>query len=257
MLPQDQAPSAVPSFRADLARSRRLFSVFLKEQSDPDAFYGALAQDSVAMVAQWVDLPGSLIVDIGGGPGYFAAAFEAAGALYAGLEPDAGELVAHGAPGGIAVRGSGLALPLADGCADVAFSSNVLEHVPDPVGMAEEMVRITRPGGLVVLSWTPWLSPHGGHETGMWHYVGGRFAADRYAARMGRPPKNDFGTSLFNCPVGPMVRWARRTAADGRTQVVDVFPRYHPQWAHWVADVPGVREVLSWNAVIVLRVAGS
>ena len=226
MLPQDQAPSAVPSFRADLARSRRLFSVFLKEQSDPDAFYGALAQDSVAMVAQWVDLPGSLIVDIGGGPGYFAAAFEAAGARYAGLEPDAGELVAHGAPGGIAVRGSGLALPLAD-------------------------------GGLVVLSRTPWLSPHGGHETGMWHYVGGRFAADRYAARMGRRPKNDFGTSLFNCPVGPMVRWARRTAADGRTQVVDVFPRYHPQWAHWVADVPGVREVLSWNAVIVLRVAGS
>ena len=256
MLPQDPARSEAPAFRADLARSRRLFSVFLKEQSDPDAFYGALARDSVAMVAQWADLGGAVVVDIGGGPGYFASAFEQAGARYAGLEPDAGELVAHGAPGGIAVRGSGLALPLVDGCADVAFSSNVLEHVPDPVRMADEMVRITRPGGLVVLSWTPWLSPHGGHETGMWHYLGGHRAADRYAARQGNRPKNDFGTSLFNCPVGPMVRWARATEAAGRATVVDVFPRYHPTWAHWVMSVPGLREVASWNAVIALR-AGS
>lgn len=253
MLPQDQSPPRAPAFSADLARSRRLFAAFRREQSDPDHFYGALARDSVDMVGQWADLAGATVIDIGGGPGYFSDAFQKAGALYAGVEPDAGELSAHGAPGGIGVRGSGLSLPFADGCADVAFSSNVLEHVPDPLAMAEEMLRVTRPGGLVFLSWTPWLSPHGGHETGMWHYLGGRYAADRYAARHGRRPKNDYGSSLFNCPVGPMVRWARATAADGRATVVDIFPRYHPRWAHWVAAVPGLREVVSWNAVIVLR----
>ena len=38
------------------------------------------------------------MLDVGGGPGYFADAFRAAGATYVGLEPDAGELVARGAP---------------------------------------------------------------------------------------------------------------------------------------------------------------
>ena len=251
--PRDRAPV----FRADLRRSVELFAAFRSEQSDPDRFYGALARDSVAMLQQWSDLDGAVVVDIGGGPGYFRDAFEDAGARYAGLEPDAGELTAHGSPGGIAVRGSGLSLPLADRCADVAFSSNVLEHVPDPRSMAEEMVRITRPGGLVFLSWTPWLSPWGGHETSPWHYLGGRRAADRYAVRHDRRPKNDFGRTMFACPVGPMVRWAGEAESLGRVLPVDVFPRYHPSWARWMGRVPGMRELASWNMVIVLRVRGA
>ena len=254
MLPQHPATDRRPAFRRDLRRSVDLFAAFRLEQSDPDRFYGALAADSTSLLGQWVDLAGAVVVDIGGGPGYFCEAFERAGSRYAGVEPDAGELTAHGAPGGIAVRGSGLELPFGDGCADVAFSSNVLEHVPDPVRMAEEMLRITRRGGLVFLSWTPWLSPHGGHETGMWHYLGGRRAADRYAARHGHRPKNDFGRSLFACPVGPMVQWARDEERAGRVEVLDVFARYHPTWAQWVMRVPGLREFASWNAVIVLRV---
>lgn len=253
MLPHRLGASGNPAFRADLARSMALFSAFRVEQSDPDRFYGALAADSVAMVGQWTDLAGAVVVDIGGGPGYFSSAFEGAGARYAGVEPDAGELVAHGAPGGIGVRASGLELPFADGSADVAFSSNVLEHVPDPVRMGEEMLRITRPGGIVVLSWTLWLSPWGGHETSPWHFLGGRRAADRYAGRTGHRPKNDFGVSMYACHAGPMVRWARRVTAGGRAEFVDVFPRYHPHWARWVARVPGLREVASWNVVIVLR----
>lgn len=254
MLPQHPATDRRPTVRRDLKRSVRLFSAFRAEQTDQDRFYGALAEDSIGLLEQWVDLGGAVVVDVGGGPGYFSAAFERAGARYAGVEPDAGELSAHGAPGGIAVRGSGLDLPFGDGTADVAFSSNVLEHVPHPVRMAEEMVRITRPGGLVFLSWTPWLSPHGGHETGMWHYLGGKRAADRYAARHGQRPKNDFGTSLYACPVGPMVRWAKEAAAAGRVEVVDIFARYHPWWAQRVMKIPGVREFASWNSVIVLRV---
>ena len=90
---------------------------------------------------------------------------------------------------------------------DLVYSSNVLEHVPDPEAMADEMVRAARPGGTVVISWTPWLSPWGGHETAPWHYLGGRRAADRYARRLGRRPKNDYGRSLYACSVGRMMRW--------------------------------------------------
>ncbi len=239
--------------RGSLRRSVALFRAFLVEQTDPDLFYSTLAADSVAEVVRWTDLAGATVVDIGGGPGYFADAFEAVGARYAGIEPDVGELTARGVTGSNAVRGSGLELPVADASVSVAYSSNVLEHVPAPEAMAQEMLRITRPGGLVVLSWTPWLSPWGGHETAPWHYLGGRRAADRYAAKHGKRPKNDYGRSLFACSVGRMMRWLRGAEARGEVRIVEVLPRYHPSWAKWVIRVPLLREVASWNAVLVLE----
>ena len=74
-------------------------------------------------------------------------------------------------------------LPFADGSVDVCYSSNVLEHVPDPWRMAEEMVRVTRPGGLVFISYTVWFGPWGGHETAPWHFLGGDRARRRYRRR--------------------------------------------------------------------------
>jgi SAM-dependent methyltransferase len=150
------------------------------------------------------------------------------------------------------VRASGLRLPLADASLDLAYSSNVLEHVPDPEAMVREMLRVTKPGGTVLISWTPWLSPWGGHETAPWHYLGGRYAADRYAARHGHRPKNDFGRSLFACSIGRISRWVRTAEAAGDLHVVAMLPRYHPSWARWLVRVPGLREVVSWNAVLVL-----
>ena len=237
-----------------LRRSVQLWNAFRVEQSEPDVFYSLLARDSVRELQRWVALDGARVLDVGGGPGYFADAFADAGARYASVEPDAGELAAAGIDGPNRVRASGLALPLADGSLDLCYSSNVLEHVPSPETMAAEMVRVTAPGGVVVLSWTPWWSPWGGHETAPWHYRGGRWAADRYARRHGRRPKNDFGRTLFACTVRRMQRWVSEARAGGLIDVVEVLPRYHPRWAWWVARVPVVREVASWNVVLVLRV---
>lgn len=236
-----------------LRRSVALFSAFRSEQTDPDRFYGLLAADSVAELARWRRLDGALLVDIGGGPGYFADAFASAGACYVGIEPDAGELTARGEAGRNCLRGSGTAIPLESASVDIAFSSNVLEHVSSPEQMLDEMIRITRGSGLIYLSWTPWLSPWGGHETSPWHYLGGRSAADRYAARHGHRPKNDFGKTLFACSIARMLRAVAARERAGDVRVVGVLPRYHPSWARWVMRLPGVREVLSWNAVIVLE----
>ena len=236
-----------------LRRSLQLFRAFRVEQSNPDHFYSMLALDSIRELRRWTDLDGAVVLDVGGGPGYFADAFADAGARYAGVDPDVGELTARGSVGANMLRASGLALPIATDSVDVAYSSNVLEHVPEPEAMAEEMVRVARPGGTVVISWTPWLSPWGGHETAPWHYLGGRRAADRYAARLGKRPKNDFGRTLFACSVQRMTRWLADAQRRGLVDVVEVLPRYHPRWATWVVQVPGLREVVSWNAVLVLR----
>src|SRR4051794_32066701 len=70
---------------ATLSRSITLFQAFLREQSDPDHFYGVLAADSVRQLEQFVGLDGTTVLDVGGGPGYFADAFRGAGAAYVGL----------------------------------------------------------------------------------------------------------------------------------------------------------------------------
>src|SRR5262249_58997146 len=108
--------------RATLARSVRLLSEFRYERSDPARFYRFLADDTAAMVADlWLarrgEKPvGRTLLDIGGGPGYFAAAFADAGVRYIGVEPDASEVHAAGpafatATDGVG-RAAGLALPL-------------------------------------------------------------------------------------------------------------------------------------------------
>ena len=244
------APGLPPA--GSLRRSLALFQAFRVEQTDPDRFYSLLAADSVREASRWCDLRDAVVLDVGGGPGYFAEAFGAAGASYIGVDPDVGELTSRGEAGANTVRASGLRLPFADASFDVTYSSNTLEHVPDPEAMAREMVRVTRRGGTVLISWTPWLSPWGGHETAPWHYLGGRYAADRYASRHGHRPKNDFGRSLFACSVGRMSRWAGAAESAGDLDVLAVRPRYLPSWAQWVARLPGLREVVTWNAVLVL-----
>lgn len=243
--------NAIPADRgATLARSVRLFRAFLKEQSDPDHFYQVLAGDSVAQLAAYTPLAGRLVLDVGGGPGYFADAFRAEGAHYLGVDPDVGELSARGAPAAGMVRASGTQLPLRNGSVDVCYSSNVLEHVADPAAMLAEMVRVTRPGGTVFASFTPWFSPWGGHETAPWHFLGGAYARRRYVKKHGREPKNRFGESLFAFRVGSAIAWARHCE---EAVLIRALPRYHPWWATWIVHVPVLREFASWNLVLVLR----
>ncbi|MCV7344793.1 class I SAM-dependent methyltransferase [Mycolicibacterium rhodesiae] len=243
--------------RATLGRSTRLLSEFRYEQSDPARFYGALATDTADMVTDlWQaangPVAGHTLVDVGGGPGYFAAAFTRSGWNYIGVEPDpsemhAAEQVRQAGPGSF-VRASGMALPFADGSVDACLSSNVAEHVPRPWQLGAEMLRVTRPGGLAILSYTVWLGPFGGHEMGLTHYLGGARAAARYTRKHGHPPKNNYGSSLFAVSAAAGLRWAAGTGA-----LVAAFPRYHPRWAWGLADVPGVREFLVSNLVLVLR----
>jgi ubiquinone/menaquinone biosynthesis C-methylase UbiE len=59
------------------------------------------------------------------------------------------------------VWGSAASLPCKDSSFDTVFSSQVLEHVPEPALMISEMGRVLRPGGLLILT-----APHiwGIHE---------------------------------------------------------------------------------------------
>lgn len=232
--------------RRDLTRSIRLFQAFLAEQSDPQRFYGALAADSLDIVNEHVDLRGARVLDAGAGPSEFAAAFTSAGAHYVPLDAD--ESVSSVRRGGV-VADAGL-LPFATGSFDVVFSSNLWEHVREPELVADELLRVLKPGGVLFLAYTNWLSPWGGHETSPWHWLGGSFAARRYARRTGHAPKNLIDESLFRISVTRGLRWARNQP-DAR--VIAMRPRYWPDWAAAILRVPGVREIVTWNLLVLMR----
>jgi SAM-dependent methyltransferase len=233
-----------------LLRSVRLFRLFRAEQTDPDGFYAALAEDTVRQIENHGELAGRTVVDIGGGPGHFTAAFRARGARCYLFEPDSGEMLSRGAAPDGAVLADGYWLPVRDGGADICLSSNVLEHVPDSLGLIDEMVRVTRPGGLVYLSFTNWFSPWGGHEMSPWHYLGYRFAERRYARKHGHLPKNRVGASLYPVHVGTVLRLVR---SRGDIRIVDALPRYYPRWCRVIVRIPGLREIATWNLLLVMR----
>lgn len=240
---------------ATLRRSFALLRSFPQEQRNPEVFYRGLARDTFTQLEalsrdiRGKDLQGATILDVGGGPGYFAEAF--AGASYVSVEPSAVEMHAAGLATATSVRADGQSLPFATDSFDLVYSSNVAEHVPRPWDMGQEMIRVCKPGGLVVLSYTIWLGPFGGHETGLWqHYLGGEWARDRYTKVHGHSPKNVFGQSLFDVSCAEGIRWARSAS---EATCVGLFPRYHPSWAWWLVRVPLLREFAVSNLVIVLR----
>jgi SAM-dependent methyltransferase len=236
--------------RRTLGRSLHLLGAFRTEQSDPDGFYRLLSADAVALLGTRVPLAGSRALDVGGGAGYLTVALRAAGARCVLVDADAGELAWRGTPPMGSVVADGTRLPVGDGAFDLVVSSNVLEHVPSPFALVDEMVRVLRPGGYLWLSFTNWLGPWGGHETSPWHFLGGQLARRRYERRSGRPPKNRYGESLFALHVG---RFLRQLAGMGAIDVVDARPRYLPGGTAALVRVPVVRELCTWNLEVLAR----
>jgi SAM-dependent methyltransferase len=233
-----------------LLRSAHLFRWFLREQSDPDGFYRRIADDAVLLMSRHLEFAGRTVADFGGGPGYYSAAFREQGARTVLVDADRAEITLRGRRPPGAVVGRAEQSPLADASVDIAFSSNLLEHVPDLEAAADQMLRVVRPGGWAVLSYTVWLGPWGGHETSPWHYLGGHRAARRYERRHGKPPKNVYGTTMFKTSVKDGLAWLR---ARPDLEVLELRPRYLPRYFTPLLRVPGLRELLTWNLWIVVR----
>lgn len=124
-----------------------------------------------AIVRHWLERTqplgrDDLLIDAGMGTGTWLE--EMAGACrVVGLD-DHDESLAIAGPrvrsvGGEVLKTSLVRIPLADGCASAVTAMDVLEHLREDVAALRELVRITRPGGVIVVTvpampslWSDW-----------------------------------------------------------------------------------------------------
>lgn len=116
------------------------------------------------LVLRYVNpVPGESMLDAGCGTGVFTTDFLAAGAIVTGLDISRqmllGALKKAGTISFTAVQADITALPFADNAFDKTVSITALEFVKDARTAVNELFRVTRPGGSVILATLNSLSP--------------------------------------------------------------------------------------------------
>jgi len=96
-----------------------------------------------------------LVVDVGCGERPYADFFE--GAYYVGLNYGMDDASPD-------IVGDAQQLPLKSNCADIVFSTQVIEHVPHPEKLVREAFRVLKPRGVLLLTgpfyWPLHEEPH-------------------------------------------------------------------------------------------------
>lgn len=135
--------------------------------------------------------PGANALDVGTGTGSVAAALAARGFDTVGVDADSGmiERAAGKHPAVSFEVGALPQLPFPAARFDLTTASFVVNHVPDPRAAARELIRVTRPGGLVIA--TIWPSTPISPMNDLWNRV---VVASRAVPLSGQrlPPEKDF-----------------------------------------------------------------
>jgi SAM-dependent methyltransferase len=116
---------------------------------DAGLAYGPLARHLVARAPG--SLHGALGLDAGAGSGVAGGALRERGVRVVSADREV-DMAAYVAGSGPAVAGDCTRLPFRDGAFDVAVAAFVVNHLPDPVAGLRELRRVTRRGGVVMVS---------------------------------------------------------------------------------------------------------
>ncbi len=141
-------------------------------RGEPSYVWRSGQERRLRMIQQWMSLNGR-ILDSGCGLGAYLNAFSPFSNQRFGLEIELDRAVqALPVAEGIA-QGVGEYLPFASNSFDFVFSNEVIEHVQDDGLYAAEMVRVTKPGGRILLfcpnRWH-WMEQHGVYWNGRYKF---------------------------------------------------------------------------------------
>lgn len=121
----------------------------LQYLDETDAFMSAFKAYVVAVMLRYV--PGGRVLDLGCGVGHDLARLERAGLTPVGVDLSHIALRRAYEQSPAVVRADGARLPFRDDSFDGCRIERVLQHVPDPGLIVDEILRVVRPGGVVAV----------------------------------------------------------------------------------------------------------
>lgn len=209
-------------------------------RGNPSFVWRAGQERRLDMVRRYVQLDNRRVLDVGCGIGMYTSAFRRYSSHVHGVEIELDRAVeACHRTAGVA-QAVGEFLPFEDNSFDVVFSHEVLEHVDNDRSCAREMVRVTRPGGHIVIflpnRWYP-FETHGIYWRGTYHF--------------GNKPLVNWLPNTLRNRLAPHVRaytsrGLRRLFENQPVQIIahtQIYPGYdnivarHPQAGHIIQTV--------------------
>jgi 2-polyprenyl-3-methyl-5-hydroxy-6-metoxy-1,4-benzoquinol methylase len=193
-------PDAFSRYRREL--ERHLLEAGVGVGHTPDRIADALdarlrrtrGEAFAGILAEHVGLSGQRLLDVGSGFGELVVACLSRGAQATGIDPDPERvhisrllLESLGLPP-VIEHASGEALPFRDVEFDIVTSQHVLEHVSHLDKVVAEMVRVTRPGGRLLVSVPNYLFPYEGHYKMKWFPLTPKPLGKRILQLSGRNP---------------------------------------------------------------------
>lgn len=138
------------------------------------------AAEARAVLALADPRPGERVLDAGCGTGRYARRLSASGATVTGVDTDL-EMLASArlkSPSATLVEGDLMALPFAAASFELSVAVTVLCFLADPQRAVSELMRVTRPGGRVVLAelgtyslWAAWRRVRGWTGSATWKHA--------------------------------------------------------------------------------------
>jgi SAM-dependent methyltransferase len=131
-------------------------------------------------------------------------------------------------------------IPLPDGSFDMVLSTQVLEHVPEPVHYIAESFRVLKPGGFLVLTTHGLFQDHGcPYDFQRWTADGLRLLLERAGFRMKGAKKLTCGPRAFCCSINQWIKQLRapKSSLFGfATWGLRGLWRFNPSWLNRCAD---------------------
>lgn len=131
---------------------------------------------------------------------------------------------------------------------DLVICSNVFEHLAAPDRFIAEVPKLLKGTGRLYLSWTNWLSPFGGHDFALYHYLGPRLGRWLHHKVTGKWSDHVPYAGLYPTFIGRTLRKIRSTPG---LRIVRMAARYYPEFS-FVLRIPAVREFLAWNCALLI-----
>ena len=207
-------------------------------------------------------LQSTLTLDLGSGFGGYSWAFQDMGASVIALDNLALRFPHPDLENVHPIQADAKFIPLASNSVDFVFCASLIEHVPIPEDLLNEMFRVIKPGGHSYVSFPPFYSLRGGHDCSPFHYFGEGIALKLRNHQKSSP---EWLREVYDYTENPTsysdlyldhglyvltIRKFRSLIRDSSFQVIDMGTRYLPySFTRW----PIIGEFLTWHAQFLLK----